>query len=264
MPESRPTAPSRRLLVSVDMQKYSRQDNLQQFHSQQKFQQVITEAVQAVGLDRKTWVTQQGGDSELAIMPAETPEPLIIGRLAPEIDEMLREYNRHLLPLARVRLRMAVHEGLTHLDGANGYPGDAVVTVSRLRDARPLKLALAAFPEAGLGLIVSDSIYRDVVSQRYEGIRSERFRRVTVNDPEKQFTSSAWISVLGEDVTGIDLGTGPASGPEPTGVSRESDGVPRADQGQASKYGFGAVQGNGSVAIGDNAQAHTSPGRERR
>jgi hypothetical protein len=242
--------PSRRLLVSVDMQKYSRQDNLGQYAAQQTFQRVIAEAVRAAGLDRSGWLTQAGGDSELAILPPEVPEERVVGQFTRHLDQLLRDANRRLLPAAKVRLRMAVHEGRVHLDGANGYPGDAINTVCRLRDARCLKQALERFPNAGLALIVSDPIYRDVVAQGYDGIREERFRRVTVNTAEKGFRMEAWMSVLDEDVTGIDLDEDAADGPT------APPAAPAKTRHDGSTYDIGRIDNKGQLAIGDNAGAY--------
>ena len=150
--------------------------------------------------------------AELAILPVDTPEPTVVGALASCLDRILRQENRHLLPQAKVRLRMAVHEGLVHLDSANGYAGDAVNTVCRLRDAGCLKQALAVFQDAALALIVSEPIYREVVARRYDGIRDNRFRRIFIDDEEKQFRSEAWMCVVDEDVTAVDLQVTPQPG----------------------------------------------------
>lgn len=238
--------PSRRLLVSVDMQKYSRQSSPDQYAAQQTFQRVITEAVRAAGLDRSSWLTQAGGDSELAILPPDVPEARVVGQFTRQLDQLLRAANRRLLPAAKVRLRMAVHEGHVYLDGANGYPGDAINTVCRLRDARSLKQALDRFPTACLALIVSDPIYRDIVAQRLDGIREERFRKIAVQDPEKDFRLDAWMSVLDEDVTTIDLdeSQGPESGPTAP--------RPAPAPAEPGKYVFHENLNKGQQAIGDN------------
>jgi len=85
--------PERRLLIAVDMERYSRRTNLQQYEAQRAFQLVLHEAATAVGLDRISWRTQQAGDGELAILPTDAREPRVIGRLVPELDRLLRRYN---------------------------------------------------------------------------------------------------------------------------------------------------------------------------
>ncbi len=248
-----PSAPCRRLLVSVDIQKYSRRDNLGQHRAQQVFHDVMTEAVRAVGLGRSHWRTQQGGDSELAVLPVDTPEPVVVGALASCLDRLLRQANRDLLPQAKVRLRMAVHEGLVHLDSANGYAGDAVNTVCRLRDASYLKKALTVFQDAALALIVSEPIYREVVAQQYDGIRDTRFRRVIIDDEEKQFRSEAWICVMDEDVTTVDLSVMPT--PQPPEPRAAMTQPVSAQPPTAGKFSFGPIHNSGAMAVGDNSSA---------
>ncbi|MFG2062828.1 hypothetical protein ACGFIK_15575 [Micromonospora sp. NPDC048871] len=193
--------PQRRLLICVDMERYSQRGNLQQYDAQLDFHRLLREAADEVGMDRAGWTTQQSGDGELAVLPTELPEARVIGRFLPELNRRLRRYNADRLPVARIRLRVAVHQGMVHLDGANGFPGQAVVTVSRLCDAAPVRRALAAFPDAGIALVVSPDIYRDVVTQYPEELRPGRFRRIEVVHAEKGFHEPGWLCVLGEDVT---------------------------------------------------------------
>jgi hypothetical protein len=168
------------------------------------------------------------------VLPGGVAEPTVVGKLVPAIDRLLRARNRDFLPEAKVRLRVAIHQGLVHLDGATGFPGEAVVAVCRLLDARPLKRALAAFPTAAVALIVSEEIYRDVVHEEYEGLRPERFRMVQVDMPDRGFRARAWICVVDEDVTVIaDLGETdePSSPVDPTGPPEPSDPRGQRDRG---------------------------------
>lgn len=269
-----PSHPDRRMVVAVDMEHYSRQDNRRQYQSQQVFRRMVAEAAEGLGLDRGRWSTQPSGDGELAVLPRDVAEVTVVGDFAPLLDRLLRAHNRDLVPEARVRLRVAVHSGLVHLDGANGVPGEAVVTTCRLVDAPPLKRALAAFPEAAVGLIVSDRIFQEIVRQRYGRIRPDRFRRVPVRLPEKRFEHVAWISVPDEDVTalpGFDdaapaEGAGPGDGTPERAGSRPtaSAGPPEAG---ASRFHFGTVTTYGPTAFGDHNQVsgsdHRGPAGER-
>jgi hypothetical protein len=256
-----PAHPDRRFLVAVDMEKYSRQDNLRQYQSQRTLKAVMREAVDEVGLDRVNWVTQSTGDGELAILPTGTPEPAVVGGLVPTIERILREHNRSLIPEAKVRLRIALHQGLVHLDGANGFPAEAIVTVCRLLDARPLKRALAAFTGAAAALIVSDQIFHDVVAHRYGGLRPERFRRVQVRLPDKDFGQQAWICVPDEDVNqldeldGPDLGAdcGPHANPNPGGdISDQSRQRPNLG---SAMYTIQDTTTNGPTVFGPHGTA---------
>ena len=267
--------PERRLLISVDMARYSRRSNLQQYEAQQDFQRLLHDAARAVGIDRATWLTQQAGDGELAVLPQDVPESRVIGRFVPELNRLLRQYNVSRVPAARVRLRVAVYQGPVHLDGANGFPGSAAIGVSRLCDAPQLKHALASFPEAGVALIVSDDIYRDVVNENPEENRPERFRQSEVSDQEKGFREFAWLCVLDEDMSlwrdpgnrrEGDAGPDPASADGTTSdasvpATRNADVIRTGDIRVDGQNAIGA----GAVAIGSiSGDAHLDGNRDKR
>ncbi|MDG4788154.1 hypothetical protein O7626_19805 [Micromonospora sp. WMMD1102] len=264
--------PERRLLISVDMERYSRRGNLQQYEAQQAFQQLLHEAATAVGLDRVSWKTQQAGDGELAILPGDTREPQVIGRLVPDLNRRLRHYNSSRLPEARVRLRVALHQGLVHLDGANGFPGRAVNEVCRLCDARQLKRALVLFPDAGVALIVSSAIYQEVVAEYPEELRPERFQRVEVHHPDKGFREPAWICVVDEDLSTVSaeaLAAEPVSRPAPpeqpsaeTPGGKDSGRQPASggDPGPPGAINVGEMRVTGQNAVGHGAMAIGSIG----
>ncbi|GIJ40988.1 hypothetical protein [Micromonospora andamanensis] len=259
--------PERRLLVCVDMERYSRRTNLQQYEAQQDFHRLLREAAAEVGMDRVGWTTQQSGDGELAILPRDIPEARVIGRFVPELNRLLRRYNVSRLPAARIRLRVAVHQGMVHLDGANGFPGQAVVLVSRLCDAEPVRRALAAFPDAGIALVVSSDIYRDVVTEYPEEIRPERFRRIDVVHAAKGFREPAWLCVVDEDLTSwVD-----ESSPLPTSTPAGESPQPAARHRRADRGGDGVPAGGirtgdivveGQNAVGPGATAIGSIGRD--
>ncbi|WP_433318250.1 hypothetical protein ACQP0U_11570 [Micromonospora sp. CA-269861] len=259
--------PERRLLISVDMERYSRRSNLQQYEAQRQFRELLHEAAGAVGLDRVAWTTQQAGDGELAIVPREVSESRVIGKFVPELNRRLRNHNSSRLPVARIRLRVAVHQGLVHLDGANGFPGNAVVFVCRLCEADPVKKALAAFPEAGVALVVSTEIFRDVVTEYPEEMRPERFVRIEVDHPDKEFREYAWLCVVDEDLTAATTPGIPPTAPQAAGGAAKEpiDSAEEKTADNASDQGpirTGDVRVVGQNAIGSGATAIGSVGRD--
>lgn len=261
------------------MERYSRRSNLQQYEAQRHFRELLHEAADAVGLDRVAWVTQQAGDGELAVVPREVSESRVIGRFVPELNRRLRNHNSSRVPAARIRLRVAVHQGLVHLDGANGFPGNAVVFVCRLCEADPVKKALAAFPGAGVALVVSTEIFRDVVSEYPEEMRPERFVRIEVDHPDKEFREYAWLCVVDEDLTaaavpGVAAAAGERAEPaterqvepaeEKTGDGATERGPRSAGPADASGQSIrtGDVHVRGQNAIGQGATAIGSIGRD--
>ncbi|MEV6929466.1 hypothetical protein AB0M46_33925 [Dactylosporangium sp. NPDC051485] len=238
------------MIVAVDIEQYSPRDNLRQYRAQQLFQEVMTEAVASIGLDRASWTTQQSGDGELAILPAETSEVSVVAGLVPALDRILREHNRSLLPEAKVRVRVAIHQGLVHLTGANGYPGEAVVEVCRLLDAQPLRRALTEFPRSSVALIVSRSIFQDVVRHGYHGLRPDRFAQVPV--AVKQLVTDAWIYVPDEDASTIAWERPVA--PDPPTPAAAQDRPARTETGSTT-YHTSNNTNHGPTAIGSGATA---------
>ena len=236
------------------MEQYSHRDNLRQYLAQQTFRDVMAEAVDAVGLRRADWTTQQAGDGELGILPSDASEPTVVAELVPALDRILRQHNRGLLPEAKVRLRVAIHQGLVHLDGANGFPGEAVNEVCRLRDADVLREALKSFAQASVALIVSESIFQDVVRHGYRGLRPERFAPVQVS--VKDFRAPARIYVPDEDANTLTF-TEPAIADEvtPTGVASSHRGAVQPQPAGGSAFYFDRVTNNGPTAYGENSTA---------
>jgi class 3 adenylate cyclase len=256
--------PDRRVLVVVDMESYSGRDNVLQYRAQLAFQEIMKEACDELGFDRANWLIQQGGDGELAILPVGTSEKAVVTRLAPTVERLLREHNRGLAPEARIRLRIGVHQGPVHLDGANGYPGDAVVTVCRLVDSPQLKSALRRFPGAEVALIVSDRTYQDIV-RHYRDLRPEHFLRVAASLPQKNFEAVAWIYVPGENAAhdaGADDPRADIGGPgrtedPPEGGLGSRRGSP-APQPSGGGQVFQDITSHGPTAFGNGNVVSTS------
>ncbi|WP_347403640.1 hypothetical protein [Solwaraspora sp. WMMD406] len=250
--------PDRRVLIAVDMESYSRRDNVLQHRAQLAFQEVMTTACGELGFDRANWQVQQGGDGELAILPQGTSERAVLARLTPVFDRLLRETNRGLSSEARIRLRVAVHEGPVHLNGANGFPSEAVVTVCRLVDSPQLKAALRQFPQAAVALIVSDRLYQDIVRQ-YQDLRPDHFQRVTARIADKDFEAAAWIYVPGESLApasaqpeALDHGPGQQNdGPGAGGIDHRRPGPRPRPAGGAQVFRDNQIGGVGAIGTGN-------------
>jgi hypothetical protein len=244
--------PDRRVLVTVDMESYSRRSNVLQHRAQQAFRDIMDQTTAELGLDRVDWIIQRGGDGELAVLPRGTSERTVAAGLAPVADRLLRAYNEGLAGEARVRLRMAVHQGLVHLDGANGFPSEAIVQVCRLVDSPQLKAALRRFPGANVALIVSDVIYREVI-QHYRDLRPDHFAGVTAALPDKDFRAAAWIYVPGENAASAGS-SDPARKPaHPQGP----DASGRAQPASPGSQSFSGITTYGPAAFGNHNTIRT-------
>jgi hypothetical protein len=205
----------RRGLIGTDTERYSRRSALDQHEAQYAYGCAVAAAAAEAGLATTGWLRQPAGDGELAVLPDGVHEPKVIAVLLTALAARLREYNRTRAVDYRVRVRVAIHHGLIHLDGAVGFPGPAPVVVARLLDSAPVRDILRRHPDANVAAIVSREVYEEVVVNRYEGLRPELFRRIEVCDAGKGFSDTAWVYAPEVDVTrpvwSVPSGYGPAA-----------------------------------------------------
>jgi hypothetical protein len=169
-------------------------------------------------LDRRQWTRQAQGDGELALVPESEPGVRLLDDFTDELTAELYRRNGERAPNARLRLRLALDHGLVAEDVANGFAGAAVVAVSRMVSARPLRDALAAAPEANLAVLLSARVVDDFVRSGYARVSPTVFRQVGVE--EKEYREPAWLRVPRTDVHRLALPEPPADGaaaPLPTG-----------------------------------------------
>ncbi|GAA3133285.1 hypothetical protein [Streptosporangium carneum] len=183
----------RRVCVAVDLERYSSRIAVEQHRAQHELREILDNL--SADLGRERWLTQDQGDGELALLPPGINESHFVPTLVRSLGAALHRINRPLADDARLRMRVAIHEGLTLVAG-KGFAGSAVVTVCRLRDAPPLRKALDDDPDALLALVVSQRIYEDVIVEHdlYD-LPADVFRRVSVEIPQKGFAAEAWITV---------------------------------------------------------------------
>jgi len=182
----------RRLIVAVDLVGSSRHDHLRQLNAQRRLVEIMQEACAEAGVDRDDCLRQPQGDGELLLLPPGLDEGRVVPGLVRELVVAVREENRDLGEEARLRLRVAVHQGIVH-EGANGFVSRAVVRTCRLVDSPPLRLAMTNLPACELALAVSDQLYEDVLGHGYRGLDPEKFLRYRVEMPEKGFSADAWV-----------------------------------------------------------------------
>jgi hypothetical protein len=182
----------RRMCVACDLEHYSRRPDNGQIEAQRGMARLLSEAGERGALERAQWFTQPQGDGELALLPPGVDEARVITGLWRELREGLHRYNRHASAAARLRMRIAVHEGQTYI-ADNGFAGDAINTVCRLRDCVEVKHALSA-TDGDLVLIVSDRIFYDVIcGYDAHDLRASAFTEVNVTMSDKDFHARAFI-----------------------------------------------------------------------
>ncbi|WP_158847054.1 hypothetical protein [Saccharothrix deserti] len=196
----------RSLLVCCDLRSYGSADDQLQRDLQELLVRSLDRAGEAAGLDRSTWRRQAKGDEEWAVLPASTPEDDVVDRYVRALDAELAATNRYRVPHARLRMRMAIHFGTT-VEGANGYPGQDAVLVSRLLNCEPAHAALEQSPDADLVVVLSETLFTSLVAAGHTTLRPENFRRVDVR--VKTFSGHGWMWLPSGDVHALVLDDAP-------------------------------------------------------
>jgi hypothetical protein len=190
-----PERPRRSLCIAVDLTGYSTRYGPDQEFAQHAMAVTLRHAYARAGLDRSRLPIQPRGDGELALLPSDIDEPTVIADLIHGHHDALQHTNRHLQQQSRLRLRLAIHQGLAWR-GQTGFLGEAVVTVCRLVDSAELRQALTTRPRADLAVIVSHDIYHSVIEHNFpHGIPAAAFTPITIHIPDKNFHHRAWIQV---------------------------------------------------------------------
>ncbi|MFC6885562.1 MULTISPECIES: hypothetical protein [Actinomadura] len=168
-----------RVLVAVDIQAYSKLDTREQLNAQRDLTDALDRAARLAGLEPNRWQRQVGGDGELSLLPEDIDPSVVVGGFTARLSDELRRINARTPGRPRLRLRVALHHG-TLTAGPFGPAGDAPIVVQRLLDATPLRRLLTDDPGRDLALIVSDSLYEDVVRTGFTSLPQDAFAPIKV------------------------------------------------------------------------------------
>ncbi|KAB2339644.1 hypothetical protein [Actinomadura rudentiformis] len=257
--------PEYRVLFTVDIEDYSSRNDAEQRTLQSALSQMLDDAADSAELNRQAWERQHGGDGVYAILPAGTNVTPLMDTFVRELDAALGSYNRrrHDVAWSRLRLRMAVHIGPVHLNGAMGWPGQHAVQPARLRDSKPLRAAMGALSEADLGVIVSSEIYRDYITQGPGEPRPTLFRPVRVEMKKQSYTAYLYVPRFNLHNIEALAAYAPSSGTEggdPPPAGRSPAAAIPADRAGHVNVAYGAgdaftgdkVGGNKNTSYGDH------------
>ncbi|MDR3082389.1 MAG: hypothetical protein LBV60_15930 [Streptomyces sp.] len=244
----------RRLLLAVDAKGYGGVDVLTQRLFQETIDRLLSEAAEETGLQHDSWVTQEGGDSVLAVLPEGASEPDLVDPFMRRLDAGLRGFNHGRLPEAWLRLRAAVHFG-TASPAPVGFVGRAPVEIGRILDSRPLRAALDTAVDSCLAVAVSGAVFNDVVQEAYTTFRTQEFRKVRIQ--QKEYRGHAWLWVPGVDLRTVDLGDGTDLGEGDSGQVQNASGgevdavrppdAPAASGGSVVTVNYGTVHAERAV-----------------
>jgi hypothetical protein len=183
-----------RLCAAVDVERYSRHPNERAERTQHRLVSVLERTLDHAQVNESQIEVQEQGDGRFIILPAAIDESKVIPAIVQGLLLALKEVNADLSQDARLRLRVALDRGLVKR-GPNGYIGSTAINVHRLLDAAQTRKALSGHPSSDFALVVSDHLYRDVVSHGYGDLDPELFWKVSAEVSSKNFSEPAWLYV---------------------------------------------------------------------
>jgi hypothetical protein len=182
---------------------------------------VLREAVDgaAIGWSHCRWLDRGAGG--VLVAPGEVA-PRVVDPLVGHLAAGLRRHNRGSTQ-AHLRLRMAVHAGPV-LDAADGVSGAPMVHLNRLLHA-PLLRADPALTSAELAMLISDSLYDQLVRQNHGLLDPAAFRPVAIGRTEASTT--AWLLAAGQHpATTPRSASRPTEKPRPALAATDGSGGP--------------------------------------
>ena len=180
--------------MAVDVERYREHSVAQLAAARQKVSELIASMCDSPVVDELLLYQQNVGDGEVVLLPVGIDEPRTLTFLVNWLVGALHLANAGWQG-PRVRLRVAVHEGITSLI-AGVFDGPAVRKTCLLLGARPLGAALACRPTANLAVLFSDRVYADLGDFGQDLPAAP----VEVGDPAARSREVGWLLVLEREV----------------------------------------------------------------
>jgi hypothetical protein len=193
-----------RTLFLTDIEEYSamhRHDAIRA-HLRADLRRLVMTALKDSGIGRSQYRTQTTGDGLLVTVNAMVGKPRIVGGAMDRLAVGLRDYNRVIGVAERLRVRSVVHAGEVLIDG-DGPLGHEVNFAFRLLDADELRVLLRE-TSGPLIVCVSDTVFRQVVAQRHEGLDPSPFEPVSLG--AKGLVALGWVRAPGDSGVAIRAG----------------------------------------------------------
>jgi hypothetical protein len=180
-----------------DIVGYSRLNAAQQAESQERFARILDASLLDAGVRPDSVSKQDQGDARLLTFPDATDVARVLAVMPRRFSDELKARNRDSAAHARLRVRLSYVLGPAAA-GTTGQAGNATIAVVRLSNAALFRQAMKAVPEAYLGVIVDDYLYRQYIQQAYRpDLSPEEYLSAHVSDREKDFDAEAWIRLIG-------------------------------------------------------------------
>jgi hypothetical protein len=167
-------------LFAVDIAGFTRpdrDDDIRMFMREELYR-ILERAFDGSGIPWTDCFHEDRGDGVLVIVPPGIAANGMIDPLPERLRSLIRRHNHVSCDAAQIQLRAAAHLGPVNHDG-HGFAGTDVDFLFRMLDARPLKRALAS-TGADLALIVSEYVYRNIVSRHPSLVSPTAFQPIRV------------------------------------------------------------------------------------
>lgn len=168
-----------RFLVAIDVEGFSQRHTAEQARAQDDLERAIGQAAADAGLDLKRWYRQPRGDGELAVLPAGADGLSLVADYPRKLASAVAAVNKAGKGRPRLRARMAIHHGAV-APGPFGPVGAAPIVISRLVDAEIVRQQLRQSGDVDIALIVSATVYNEIIQSRLRDLHPEAFRRTII------------------------------------------------------------------------------------
>ena len=187
--------PVHRTILAIDLEGFTRRQrrDVDRLQMRRELYRLLEQALARAGLRRGDFQCEDRGDGVLVLLHAEVPKTRVLPWLVLRLAAGLNRYNQTAPETTRLRLRAVVHAGEVASD-AHGHASKDLNLTFRLLDSDLLRGYLAN-ARTSLVLLVSASIYNDIIEQGYRDIDPEAFQPVQV--AAKATHALAWAYVPG-------------------------------------------------------------------
>lgn len=190
------THPEHRSILVLDIEGYGRLDRTDpvRVRLHRRVDRLSTRMLRKAGATEGRYARNDTGDGFLITVEAQVAKTKLLTAVDWLAGELARG-NRRVPADEQVRLRVALHAGEVLGGPSRPLYGGAVVFACRLLDAGEARACLQATGQP-LVLVVSQTIYDDVVWQRFRGIDPAGYHAVIVRTKEGR--RRAWVHLPGD------------------------------------------------------------------
>ncbi|GAA2619910.1 hypothetical protein GCM10010411_64600 [Actinomadura fulvescens] len=180
-------------LSAVDIVAFgdSRRDTGLQIQLRERMYQLLDKALTITGMSLEACHHEDRGDGAFIVAPADAEPSHLMDPLAHHLNALLRRENRFAPPHLRLRLRAAAHHGNVEHD-QHGIAGRAAIDLFRHLEAPAFKRLMHSNPDADLGLVVTDHLFREA-AQRGDLVNHDAYRPIRVTVKETRTRAWVWL-----------------------------------------------------------------------